>query len=71
LCLNEIKIDYEKLDKEKLYEKIPGQYAQYWNCCTEKKGYSGTAIFTTIKPLSVKYNFGKHTTQGRAITMEF
>ena len=71
LCLNETKIDEEKLDLKKFPEQIPGPYAQYWNCCTEKKGYSGTAIFTKVAPLKVEYNFGKHLTQGRSITMEF
>jgi exodeoxyribonuclease III len=37
-----------------------------------KKGYSGTAIFTKVKPLKVDFNFGsKHIHEGRSITMEF
>ena len=71
LCLNETKTDEDKLDLKRFDKQIPGEYAQYWNCCTEKKGYSGTAIFTKIAPLKVEYNFGKHLTQGRSITMEF
>jgi exodeoxyribonuclease III len=47
-------------------------YEQYWNCAI-KKGYSGTAIFTKKKPLSVKYGVGsdEQETEGRIITLEF
>ncbi len=47
-------------------------YEQYWNCA-KKKGYSGTAIFTKKKPLSVKYGVGsdEQETEGRIITLEF
>lgn len=47
-------------------------YNQYWNYA-EKKGYSGTAIFTKKKPLSVNYGIGieKHDKEGRVITLEF
>jgi exodeoxyribonuclease-3 len=50
----------------------PEGYYQYWNSAT-KKGYSGTAIFTKHKPLSVSYGIGipEHDTEGRAITLEF
>ncbi len=48
----------------------PGYY-QYFSSA-EKKGYSGTAIFTKIKPLSVAYGINdKHNNEGRAITLEF
>lgn len=48
----------------------PG-YEQYFNSAV-KKGYSGTAIFTRIKPLSVSFGInGKHNDEGRAITLEF
>jgi exodeoxyribonuclease-3 len=48
------------------------EYYQYWNSA-EKKGYSGTAIFTKQKPLSVSYGTGidEHDTEGRVITAEF
>ena len=70
--MNETKTDVEKLDKKQLCTKIPSGYAQYWNCCTRKKGYSGTAIFTKVRPMSVQFDFGKkHTDEGRSITMEF
>ena len=47
-------------------------YHQYWNQA-EKKGYSGTAIFTKKKPLSVTYGMGieEHDKEGRIITLEF
>ncbi len=47
-------------------------YNQYWNYA-EKKGYSGTAIFTKKKPLSVNYGIGieEHDKEGRVITLEF
>jgi exodeoxyribonuclease III len=47
-------------------------YTQYWNSAI-KKGYSGTAVFTRIPPLSVSYDIGfpEHTGEGRAITLEF
>ncbi len=47
-------------------------YRQYWNSA-EKKGYSGTAIFTRSEPLSVSYGIGiqEHDHEGRVITLEF
>ena len=50
---------------------LPG-YEQYWNSA-EKKGYSGTAVFTRKKPLSVSYDIADpvHTGEGRSITLEF
>ena len=47
-------------------------YKSFWNSA-EKKGYSGTAIFTKIEPLSVKYGIGieEHDKEGRVITLEF
>ena len=51
---------------------LPEGYFQYWNSA-EKKGYSGTAIFTRHEPLSVSYGLGipEHDTEGRAITLEY
>ena len=48
------------------------EYYQYWNSA-EKKGYSGTAIFTKVKPLNVFYGIGieEHDKEGRVITLEF
>lgn len=49
----------------------PEGYACYW-FSAERKGYSGTAVFTKHEPLSVAYGInGKHTDEGRAITLEF
>ena len=50
----------------------PEDYEQYFNSA-EKKGYSGTAIFTRMKPLSVQYGIGieEHDHEGRVITLEF
>ena len=46
-------------------------YHQFWHSA-EKKGYSGTAVFTKQEPLSVRYGLnGKHTNEGRVITLEF
>ena len=47
-------------------------YTSYWNSA-EIKGYSGTAIFTKIKPISVTYGIGieEHDNEGRVITLEF
>lgn len=51
--------------------ELPG-YQMFWNSA-EKKGYSGTAIFTRIPPLSVSYDIGddNHVGEGRSITLEF
>lgn len=53
-------------------EFSPEGYFQYWYSA-EKKGYSGTAVFTKCEPLSVSYGIGKeeHSHEGRAITLEF
>lgn len=47
-------------------------YDQYWNSAI-KKGYSGTAVFSKVKPLSVQYgmNIAEHDNEGRIITLEF
>ncbi len=65
-CLQETKLQEGQHDLE-----LPGYY-QYWNYA-QKKGYSGTALFTKKKPLSVTYGIGieEHDTEGRVITAEF
>ena len=65
-CLQETKMQEGQLELE-----LPG-YEQYFNYA-EKKGYSGTALFTKKKPLNVTYGIGeeKHDTEGRVITAEF
>ena len=60
-----------KLQEGQLELAIPAEYDQYWNCA-EKKGYSGTAVFTRIKPLSVRYGLEEDAEpEGRVITLEF
>ena len=65
-CLQETKMQAGQLDLE-----FPG-YQSYWNYA-EKKGYSGTAIYTKHTPLSVRYGMGieEHDQEGRLITLEY
>lgn len=65
-CLQETKLQEGQIELD-----LEG-YHQYWNYA-EKKGYSGTAIFTKEKPLSISYGLGieDHDTEGRVITAEF
>lgn len=60
-----------KLQEGQIKLELP-DYFQYWNYA-EKKGYSGTALFTKEKPLSVSYGMGipVHDTEGRLITAEY
>jgi exodeoxyribonuclease III len=74
LCIQESKIDEERMIAENLKDKFPAEYLQYWNCCKPPiRGYAGTIIFTRIKPISVVYDIGiaKHDREGRTITLEF
>ncbi len=66
ICIQETKLQEGQIDLA-----LPG-YHQYWNYA-EKKGYSGTAIFTKQEPLSVAYGIGieEHDHEGRVITLEF
>ena len=65
-CIQETKCQQEQIELE-----FDG-YTSYWNSA-EKKGYSGTAIFTKIKPKNVGYGIGieEHDKEGRVITLEF
>ena len=65
-CLQETKLQEGQIEMD-----LPG-YRQYWNYA-EKKGYSGTAIFTKNEPISVSYGIGveEHDHEGRVITLEF
>lgn len=65
-CIQETKLQEGQIDLD-----LPGYY-QYWNYA-EKKGYSGTAVFTKREPLSVSYGLGipEHDKEGRVITLEF
>lgn len=64
-------IQESKLQEGQIALNLPG-YHQYWNYA-EKKGYSGTAIFTRHEPISVSYglNIPEHDTEGRVITLEY
>ena len=65
-CLQETKLQAGQIDF------APAGYHAYWNYA-QKKGYSGTAVFTREEPLSVTYGLGipEHDTEGRVITLEF
>ncbi len=65
-CLQETKLQEGQIDF------APEGYYSYWNYA-EKKGYSGTAIFTKHRPLSVRYGMGieEHDKEGRLITLEY
>ncbi|MDD3261471.1 MAG: exodeoxyribonuclease III [Oscillospiraceae bacterium] len=65
-CLQETKMQPGQADLQ-----LPG-YTQYWNSA-EKKGYSGTAVFTRKEPLAVTYDIGvpEMSKEGRSITLEF
>ena len=64
-CLQETKMQVGQLDIE-----FPG-YTSWWNCA-DKKGYSGTAIFSRHQPLNVTYGIGidEHDHEGRVVTLE-
>lgn len=65
-CLQETKLQPHQIELE-----LPG-YEQYWNSAV-KKGYSGTALFTRVKPLNVTNGIGieEHDQEGRVITAEY
>ena len=60
-----------KMQPDQAILELPG-YRQYWNSA-EKKGYSGTAVFTRLEPMAVTYGLGieEHDHEGRVITLEF
>ena len=66
-CLQETKMQEGQLELE-----LPEEYEAYWNYA-EKKGYSGTAVFTRVKPISVAYGMDdfREDNEGRLITLEF
>ncbi|MDR2344566.1 MAG: exodeoxyribonuclease III [Planctomycetaceae bacterium] len=66
ICIQETKMQQGQAEVD-----IDG-YLQFWNSAT-KKGYSGTAVFSRVKPLSEKYGIGieEHDQEGRVITLEF
>ena len=66
VCLQETKLQPHQIELD-----LPG-YQIFWNSA-EKKGYSGTALFTRVPPLAVTYGMGveEHDHEGRLITAEF
>lgn len=66
VCLQETKLQPEQADFS------PEGWFSYWNSA-QKKGYSGTAVFTRREPKCVRYGIGiaEHDTEGRVITLEF
>ncbi|AZK48753.1 exodeoxyribonuclease III [Paenibacillus lentus] len=65
-CVQETKLQAGQIDLE-----LSEEYEQYWNYA-EKKGYSGTAVFTRIKPQSVRYGLEDDSEpEGRIITLEY
>ena len=75
-CLQETKADILCLQETKVQDGQvslqPEGYHDYWNYAV-KKGYSGTAVFSKVKPLQVSYGLGidDHDQEGRVITLEF
>ena len=65
-CIQETKMQPDQAEIE-----LPG-YRQYWNSAV-RKGYSGTAVFTRVEPVSVSYGLGQeeHDQEGRVITVEY
>ncbi len=61
ICLNEIKIDENTFLKENPNGKFSNDYFGYLNFCKPPKmGYSGVAIYSKVKPISVKHDIGIH-----------
>ena len=69
-CIQETKMQENQLTQD-INNLFKDRYV-YWNSA-EKKGYSGTAVISKIKPISVTYGIGKeeHDKEGRIITLEF
>ncbi len=69
-CIQETKMQEEQIDDK--IKEIFKEYNCYWNSA-EKKGYSGTAVFSKVKPTNVTYGIGieEHDKEGRVITLEF
>lgn len=69
-CIQETKMQEEQIDEK--IKNIFKEYNSYWNSA-EKKGYSGTAVFSKIRPINVTYGIEieEHDKEGRVITLEF
>eukprot|EP00826_Nyctotherus_ovalis_P005175 TRINITY_DN11163_c0_g1_i18.p1 TRINITY_DN11163_c0_g1~~TRINITY_DN11163_c0_g1_i18.p1 ORF type:complete len:401 (-),score=93.79 TRINITY_DN11163_c0_g1_i18:53-1255(-) len=74
LCFNETKIDDAALSKTNIRKEFEAFPFQYWNCSKPpKRGYSGCAVLSKVKPVAVNYDLGvkKHDREGRTITVEY
>lgn len=71
VCLQETKVSDPCVLNEPLLK--PNGYSSYWACSTEKKGYSGVAIFSKIEPKKIKTDFGENilSQEGRVLELEF
>ncbi|GAU24212.1 hypothetical protein TSUD_23490 [Trifolium subterraneum] len=66
--------DFDEKDTEEITQRLLDGYENsFWTCSVSKLGYSGTAIISRIKPLSVRYGLGisDHDSEGRLVTVEF
>ncbi|KAL2535022.1 DNA-(apurinic or apyrimidinic site) lyase [Abeliophyllum distichum] len=72
LCLQETKLQEKDVESIK-QSLLEGYDNSFWTCSVSKLGYSGTAIISRIKPLSVRYGLGisDHDSEGRLVTVEF
>lgn len=72
LCLQETKLQEKDIEAIKC-SLLEGYEDSFWTCSVSKLGYSGTAIISRIKPLSVRYGLGisDHDSEGRLVTVEF
>ncbi|CAL5356532.1 unnamed protein product [Camellia sinensis] len=72
LCLQETKLQEKDVEAIK-QSLLDGYENSFWTCSATKLGYSGTAIISRIKPLSVRYGLGisDHDSEGRLVTVEF
>lgn len=69
VCLNETKL--QNCHVSQISHYFPGFKYQYWTCSETKLGYSGTAVLSKVKPLSVEYGLKGHPAEGRVVTAEF
>lgn len=72
LCLQETKLQEKDVESIK-NSFLEGYENSFWTCSVSKLGYSGTAIISKLKPLSIRYGLGTadHDTEGRLVTIEF
>ena len=71
ICFNETKLQDANIPDISLKFAMYGHH--YWSCSKTKKGYSGVALLSKVKPISVAYGIGtpKHDGEGRVVTAEF